>query len=385
MNSPRADLPVEAAETIELARALVRIDTSNPPGNERQAADLIAARFAALGVDVARHVLAPGRDSLVVRLNASRTGPVICFSGHLDTVPLGTQCWTRDPLGGEIVDGRIWGRGTTDMKGGVAAMVTAFERLARRGSESPAILVLSASEETGCQGAAGIADQIGSVGALVIAEPTNNTLALAHKGALWLRLTARGQAAHGSMPHLGTNAIDLMADAIAALRALEFDVDSHPVLGAPTKNIGTISGGAATNIVPDLCVATLDIRLVPGISAEAARGAVARCIGPAIEIQTLIALDAVASEPDDAWLHGVARRASEFGAAPDAPLSVSYFTDASVLVPTLGMPPVAILGPGDPALAHQVDEACSVAAIWNASQLYECLAQDWSQISSNHE
>lgn len=379
MNSLLADLPAEAIPTIELAQALVRLDTANLPGRESAAVDLLEARLSGLGVTVERHPLEPGRDNLIARLRAEGSRSAICFSGHLDTVPFDARGWTRDPLGGDIDGGRLWGRGATDMKGGIAAMVTAFERLARSGTAGDAVLVLTASEETGCQGAASIADRIGPVGAMVVAEPTNNQVALGHKGALWLRLEATGVAAHGSMPHLGINAVDRMVDAVVELRSLAFDVQPHPLLGMPTRNIGAIEGGAAANMVPDSCRATLDIRLVPGLTAAQAMDVVRRTVGADIRIEPLIALDAVATPADHPWI----RRLSRHAPASNAPGSVSYFTDASVLAPALGMPPVAILGPGDPALAHQVDESCPLGAIWDASRLYERLAQDWLQPSTH--
>jgi len=366
----------EYAATIALAQALVQIDTTN--GNEAAAADLIAERLRALGIEVERYPLQPGRDSIIARLNKACEGPAICFSGHVDTVPLGAQPWAFNALSGQVTEDRIWGRGTTDMKAGVAAMVTAFERLHLSKAGNHVVLVLSASEETGCQGAADIADKIGPVGAMIIAEPTSGRVAIGHKGVLWLRLVTNGKAAHGSMPQNGVNAVELMVDAIGALRTLAFEVTPHPLLGSPTKNVGTILGGSATNIVPDRCECTLDVRLVPGLSADAARMAIADCVGPAVTIETVLALDAVATDADHAWIQSVVRTASEIEGSPRAPASVSYFTDASVLCPALNCPPVAIVGPGDPELAHQINESCSVSAIWRASQLYERLARDWA-------
>ncbi|WBU55319.1 M20 family metallopeptidase [Paracoccus sp. SCSIO 75233] len=379
MNSHVHHLPSESVDTIKLAQDLVRLDTTNPPGSEVHVVALLADRLHKAGIAVEAFEFAPGRTSMIARLNAGSSGPALCLSGHLDTVPLGKEPWTGDPLGGEIIDGRMFGRGTTDMKCGVAAMVTAFERLHRSGSKAKIVLALSSSEETGCQGAAQMAPRLGAIGAIVIAEPTSGRLAVGHKGVLWLKLITSGKAAHASMPHLGRNSVDLMADAIMALRGLDFGVDNHPLLGCPTYNVGTVSGGSAVNIVPDTCECLLDVRLVPGLGAESAKTLVERCIGSGIEIETLLALDAVASDPEGAWLRKVSDIASEIHPSDQRPMSVPYFTDASVLGPALGFPPVVILGPGDPALAHQVNESCSVPAIWSASLLYERLGRDWAE------
>lgn len=377
--------PKAAAETFELAQALVQLDTTVPAGNESRAAALVAERLHPLGFAIERYKLAEGRESLIARLNPGAAQPAICLCGHLDTVPIGNQAWQHDPHGGDIADGKLWGRGSTDMKGAVAAMVTACERLAKAEYTGKVVLALCASEETGCQGAINIADRIGDVGALVIGEPTNNSVAVAHKGVLWLRLVSVGRAAHGSMPHLGKNAIQMMLSAVSQLDHISFDVVPHALLGKPTLNIGTIAGGAATNIVADRCEVTLDVRLVPGLNASDAIEAIKASLGPEIAVEITLALDAVETDPEDGWIKSVLRRVNELGVAAPDPISVSYFTDASVLQPALNFPPVAIVGPGNPALAHQVDESCSIEEIWRSSQLFEGLARDWASAAPNQE
>lgn len=371
------DLPEEMRDTLALGRDLIRIDTTNPPGNESAVADLIESRLSSAGFAIERFAHAPGRDSLVARYNPDGADRPLCLCGHIDTVPLGTLPWEHDALGGAIDGGKIWGRGATDMKAGVAAMVTAFERVARSGCRSNMMLLLCASEETGCQGASFVADRIGNAGALLIAEPTNNAVAIGHKGVLWVKLTTIGKAAHGSMPHLGVNAIDLMANAILAIRRIDFGVASHPLLGSPTVNVGTIAGGSAANMVADTCEAVVDIRLTPDLPPEAAMKILQAAVGPDVGLEPLLSLNAVASPADEPWIADVLARAAHIAGAPGAPIAVSYFTDASVLMAALEFPPVAIVGPGDPALAHQIDESCDVNAIWKASQLYEQLAREW--------
>ena len=383
MNSVTSTISSEAAATIELARSLIRLDTANPPGNESLAADLVEARLRIPGISIERIQLAEGRESLIARLNAEREGEAICFCGHLDTVPFGNRAWQRGAQSADIEGGRLWGRGSTDMKAGVAAMVTAFERLADSGFAGKVTLALCASEETGCQGAAQIADALHDVGLMIVGEPTTNAIAIAHKGVLWLRLTAVGTAAHGSMPHLGVNAIERMTDAIEAIRRVEFNVSAHALLGTPTLNIGTINGGAATNIVADRCELTLDIRLVPGLSADQAHDTVRSAIGPEFDIETLLSLDAVSTEPGDPWIAKAGQRLLELGQSEIEPTSVSYFTDASILAKRLRSPRVLIVGPGDKSLAHQVDESCSVNEIWRSSQFYEQIARDWASTPSN--
>jgi succinyl-diaminopimelate desuccinylase len=370
---------------VQLASELVRLNTVNPGGGEAVAARLVADFLADCPVQTEFHELGPGRESLIVRYGERDTGKLpLCFSGHLDTVPLGTAKWARNPLSGEIADGRLWGRGSTDMKGGIAAMVVAFQRLCRSGVSCPVILALTASEETGCQGASAIAGKMGRVGGLIIAEPTHCSIATSHKGALWLRIRAVGKAAHGSKPELGDNAIDSVVQALAGTREIVRSAATHARLGPVTSNVGTIVGGTATNMVADSCEATVDIRLTPGLSATTVLRDIRARLRRGVSAEPDLALDAVDSATDDPWILSVIRDANRICGTPLAATSASFFTDASVLVPALGNPPVAIVGPGDPHLAHQVDESCSVEAIDRATDLYELIGRNWQDPPLEH-
>ena len=241
---------------VRLTRDLVRTDSVNPPGQEENCARLIAERLSRAGFEIDLNFISEGRPNLVARLRGSSRMAALCFSGHLDTVPLGTENWTRPPLGGEVDNGRIWGRGTSDMKSGVAAFVVAAEEFAKLADrKSDILLILTAAEETGCEGANVIAQsrtKHGKVGAIVVAEPTSNRVTHGHKGATWVKLSARGKTAHGSRPELGVNAIYRLTDAVGVLREFRFSDDAHPLLGVPSLNVGTIAGGQNVNSVPDM-------------------------------------------------------------------------------------------------------------------------------------
>jgi succinyl-diaminopimelate desuccinylase len=367
---------------VGLARELVRLDTANPPGNEAAAAGLVAHRLAAAGATVRLHELAPGRAGLVAHLPGTAPGPTLCFSGHLDTVALGEAGWTHDPLGGELEGDRLWGRGSSDMKGAVAAMVVAFEALASAPRHRPLALVLSAAEESGCEGAAPLAESLldlgAHVGALVVGESTCNRVALAHKGVAWLRLRARGLAAHASMPHLGRNAVMTLAHALGTLDDLAMVCHTHALLDGPTLSVGTIQGGTSTNIVPELCEATLDVRLVPSLSPEAAVAAVREALRSEVEVTLERALPAVETDSSDAWIAEARAIVASVEGEDSEPIGVPYFTDAAVLNPVLNNPPTLIVGPGNPALAHQADEWCSISAIERARTIYEQLGAAWT-------
>jgi len=256
---------------LTLTQELIAFDTVNPPGNERGCALFLANLLRRGGFEVTEYEFAPERTSLLASKIFNRNKPPICLSGHLDTVPLGQADWKADPFGGSVDSGRVFGRGASDMKGGVAAIVTAALRAAARDGDSGIVLVLTAGEENGCQGArylAGLEGVLQEAGALLVGEPTGNRPWIGHKGALWLEASTSGINAHGSMPEQGENAIYAAARAVLALERFQFSVPSHPILGTPTLNVGTIAGGTNINSVPDRAAFQIDIRTVPPLTAE---------------------------------------------------------------------------------------------------------------------
>jgi succinyl-diaminopimelate desuccinylase len=354
---------------VDLALELVRLDTVNPPGREEAAASLLSERLSSAGFDVAFHEHAPGRPSVVARLAGE--GPALCMTGHLDTVPLGGAPWTMEAFG-ELREGRLYGRGSSDMKGGVAAIVVAAERVAALGRR-PLEVVLCAAEETGCEGALHLASSgaLGRAGAVLVAEPTGGVPHVAHKGVLWARATTEGKSAHGSSPQLGRNAIYPLAAAVAALSELRFDVEPHPILGEPTLNVGTIAGGSGINLVPDRAEAGIDIRTVPGLRSADVLERLRSLAGPGVAIEAILDLPPVSTDPDDPFVRAAAEVAGDSGGG------LAYFTDAAALTPAYGSPPTVIWGPGEAAQAHQTDEWASAEKIEAAAEGFSELACRW--------
>src|SRR5262249_48527286 len=256
-----------ATEAVALTRDLVRVDTINPPGAEAPCVQQVARLLEAAGFELRTYDFAPGRTSLVARIGGRADAPPLCFTGHVDTVPLGGQPWTRDPHAAEIAAGRLYGPGSTDTKSGLAAFVTATIELAPHLARTAGVvLVITAGEETGCDGArhlVSLPGVLGCAGAIVVAEPTGNEPLVGHKGALWLQARTSGVTAHGSMPERGVNAISKAARAVTRLEQFTFDVPPHPVLGRATLNVGTIAGGLNVNSVPDAATIGIDIRTIP--------------------------------------------------------------------------------------------------------------------------
>jgi succinyl-diaminopimelate desuccinylase len=357
--------------SVDLALDLIRLDTVNPPGHEAPAADLLAARLEAAGLSVERHEHAPERTSLVARWPGTGDRPALCLTGHLDTVPLGGAPWSAEPFG-ELRDGRVYGRGASDMKGGVAALVVACERVAALGrGEAGLELVLCAGEETGCEGAQHLAatGALGRAGAVLVAEPTGGVPHVAHKGVVWLRASTEGVGAHGSSPHLGRNAIYPLAAAVAGFADVRFDVPAHPLLGEPTLNVGTIAGGVGVNVVPDRAEARIDVRTIPGLGSGAVVERLRSAAGPEVALEVLLDLAPVGSDVDDPWIREVLGDVE--------PAGLAYFTDAAALSPAYGSPPTVIWGPGEAAQAHQTDEWASADAISAAADAFFEVARRW--------
>ena len=369
---------MSAALAHDLTLALLRFDTINPPGNEAACMQFFADWLRGHGFTVSLSAFGAGRANLVACLAGERHGEPLAFTGHLDTVPLGNAPWQHDPFG-EIDGDRLYGRGSSDMKAAIAAFAVACvqqQQAIRRGRG--VVLLITGGEETGCDGARALigAGELPQVGALIVGEPTANYPVIGHKGALWLRCETRGKTAHGAMPELGINAIYLAADAIGKIRHFSPGAP-HPLMKQPTLNVGRIEGGLNINSVPDRTRFDVDIRSAPNLQHATIRQRLTTLLGASVTISTLVDLPAVLSADQHAWIQSVYRRCQPLHHAPLEPRIVPYFTDASLLLPALGHPPCVILGPGEPAMAHQTDEYCLLSRLDEAQALYAGVIEAW--------
>ncbi len=368
-------------EPVSLTQQLVRFDTINPTSTERACAEWLEQLLEAGGFTVRLHEFAPGRASLVARAPGG-SEPPLCFAGHLDTVPLGLAAWAHQPFAGETSAGRLYGRGSSDMKSGIAALACAALDVVRAGPLRKAglLLVFVAGEETGCEGAAHLArtaGALGPAGAMVVGEPTDGLPLVGHKGALWLQARTRGVTAHASMPERGVNAIYRAARAVATLESFRFDVAADPLLGRPTLNVGTIRGGLNVNSVPDEVVLGVDIRTIPSQRHEAVRLELARALGPDVELTTRVDVPGLCTEASHPFVRQVFDLVEpRLGRRPEA-ASAPYFTDASILTPAFGGIPTVVLGPGTMGQAHQTDESVEVRCIEETTEVYRELGRRW--------
>ena len=357
---------------IELTRTLIGFNTINPPGNEPAAARYIGQLLEKEGFAVDLRPFGEGRANLIARRGPGHRPP-LCFTGHLDTVPLGSQPWTRDPFAGEIEADRLYGRGATDMKGAVAAfLIAAIEESSVIDKGRDVLLLITAGEETGSDGARALMEDadIERPQMLIVAEPTSNRALFGHKGALWLNLAFDGVTAHGSMPEKGRNAVVAAARAVTTLAAYQFDAEPHAVLGRPTLNIGTFHGGLNTNSVPDRAEIGIDIRTVPGMSHARLQEDVRRVTGPDSTVSAIVDLPAVWTLPDCSEAELVRAATCDITGEEQNAAGATYFTDASVFTPAFDNVPTFILGPGEASMAHKTDEYVLISRLHEAVRIY---------------
>ena len=367
-------------DAISLTRDLLRFDTINPPGRERDCAQMAGTLLKEWGFDVQYFDYQEGRTSVVARLGGSDKKSPLCLTGHLDVVPLGSREWSRDPFAGEADGDKLYGRGVSDMKSGVAAILLAARSFADKLRGTPGIvIVLTAGEEGGCVGSAQLAKThlLGKAGAMVVGEPTSNYPLVGHKGSLKFHARFKGVGAHGSMPELGVNAIYKAGKALSKLESFDFGVKAHAVMGKPTLNVGTMEGGNTVNAVPDSARIGVDIRTVPGMDHQALLGQMRTLLGEA-ELDVFSDLKPVWTAPDHEWIQRVFEICKPYVDEAPAARTAPYMTDAANLLKVYAGAPTVVLGPGEAAMAHQTDEYASMERIRQSVAIYESLILDWT-------
>jgi len=377
----RASVDVDAV--LSLTRSLVRIRSENPPGRETEVVDFLRGLFDGMGLGVGTVVEPmPGRQSLLLATgDGGRTGkPVLLINGHLDTVPVRPDAWRHDPFGGEVNDGRLYGRGSADMKGGVASAITALQVCRALDLDLPCEIAfhLVADEELGGQhGTAALLRQgLIHADACLDPEPTGLQLCLAERGLMFARITTRGIPAHGSEPSKGHSAIITAAAIAQVLHDNEFPQTPHPLLGTTTCNVGMIRGGSGPNVVPEECELHIDRRALPGDTEQSVvRSIVDRiaCLGLAPDEDYELVVDTFCEPSEIDAEHPFVDTVAESyrmmtGRAPGI-AGLPFTTDARFMRNQLRIPTV-VFGPGDLGVAHTVDEYVEVDALITAAAVY---------------
>ena len=373
---------IRKRELLDLTIRLIQAPTENPPGNEKTAVQFLKPLLSKTGFK-SKTVLSPkGRWNIVAQKRWGRGGRTLIFNGHLDVVPAGDPSqWKYPPFQGRFHKRRIYGRGASDMKSGIAAFLHAISMIGRskiHPEKGGVILHLVSDEEShGHQGAGFLTQKGGFRGdAALIGEPTDLLPVIAHKGALWIRISTFGRSAHGAKPHRGVNAIEKMAKLVDRLNSIPLDRE-HPLLGKPTLSIGTIRGGTKINIVPDWCEIEVDRRMLPGEKKEKVLGEI-REILESLQLQDPLfryrmeeidfAEPSEVNSEEEIVRTGVEAIQEVTGKKP--PLSVfSGFTDSRFYINRCHIPTL-ILGPGETDRSHTTDESVEVDALVHAAQIY---------------
>jgi len=385
-------------DLVETLRRFVATPSVNPMGRglsgpefgETGMTDLLEATFRQLGLRYERHTVEPGRDNIVARLDGETSpengGGLILLAAHQDTVPVDGM--TIEPWTPAIREGRLYGRGSCDVKGGMVAMVGAMARLAdeRPAGMPTAVMACTVNEEYGFSGARALAELCLRPGAIiprrpdaaVVAEPTGLKVVVAHKGVVRWRCHTRGRAAHSAQPQTGDNAIYKMARVLVAIERYAREVlgtrPGHRRCGPGTVSVGTIAGGSSVNTVPDRCTIEIDRRFPPGEEPDEAY----RCL-----------IDYLSHDPDAGlpldhdppYMQGLALTDENNGPLADrlsavvrevagdcSDVGVPYATDAAFLAGA-GVPTV-VFGPGFIEQAHTDDEWLPLDQLEQAAEIY---------------
>ncbi len=391
----RALAHVDEAELVTLTRDLVRLPSVVRPGvagaTEAAVAEHVERWFLKEGFEVEVQEVAPGRPNVLAALGAPDPSPALLLEGHTDVVTEGdAAAWRHPPFAAALEDGRIWGRGAADMKGGLAAAMVAAAAIKRSGARLGGRLVVGALvDEEGdmlgarhlCQTAAGR-----RLTAAIICEPEQNEICLEQRGVVWARVTVHGRMAHGAMPEAGANPLVGLAALLRGAPALERRLRRlcrrsrylRPPTVTPTIVAAPLAGVPQANVIPASAQATLDVRLTPGpdeaaVAAELdrlCREAAAALPGLRVEWQpvngfrmpTVVDRDEPLVRAVAAAVRHVTGRAPRFGGVPGS-------TDGTILRSLLGIP-IVTLGPGSRQIPHQVDEYVEVRELVEAAKIY---------------
>ncbi len=366
---------------------LVKIPSENPPGSTKEIAHYLFNITQELGFSSKMIPVGPGgRENLVASIGDEPRAIVLC--GHLDTIPAeNIDSWEVPPFEGRVKDGFVYGRGSTDMKAGIAAFLGAMAALYESGAHLSQQIVFAgtADEETSMLGAqtllkTGIMD---NADFLIIGEPTLLRVGIAEKGVLWVKIEAQGKAAHGSMPEMGINAIDGAFTAIQTLKKL-LPPGKDDLLGKSTLNIGTISGGTKINVVPAKCAIEADFRVIPGVDTDQLASSIIEMLR-ALDLSSSCSfshsismnLPSLHAPQDHPFIICLKNWTANISKTPSTPIGLTYGTDGAILVPATQVP-FAIFGPGDPAMAHKVNEKVSISKTIKAAQILVASIFDFS-------
>ena len=378
-------LTFDADRLIDFARRLVRVPSTNQPNagrSEAAAAALVAEQMRDFGWRPLVEEAAPGRPNVIGVVEGGEPGPTLMLEGHTDVVTEGNpRSWSYDPFGGVVVNGRLYGRGAADMKGGLAAMVYAAAALAAAGPFPGRLLLAALADEEGAM--LGVKDFVrrrhaAGVSAAIVCEPEGGEVCIAQKGAIRVGVDAVGKMAHAAMPDQGSNPIPPLAELVMRCRhleaAIQLEAGVHPLLGRPHITPTLIEAGSPDqlNVIPCAGRLGLDIRTTPGVDHANLLDRLSAACSDGLEGLSIAVIDdrPPTHTPAD---HPVVRAVAEahlhvHGQTPVLG-GVPGTTDGTILWRDAGVP-IVVYGPGDKWIAHQVDEYVELDDLVSCAEVY---------------
>ncbi|MDF1756200.1 MAG: M20 family metallopeptidase [Verrucomicrobiales bacterium] len=357
-------------DVVSILSDLVRINSVNPEWNgpgEAQVAGYVRQFFEDRHFDVWVDEVLPGRPNVYIRVPGKHPSRRLVLEAHMDTVSVAGM--VIPPFEPTIKDGKLYGRGSVDVKSGLAGMMYAVSEVKDPNSEIWLAAVID--EEHAYRGVLGLIDQLPGADACIVAEPTENRIVRANKGVLRWKIRTLGKAAHSAMPHLGKNAIYEMAKVISRIEKDNERLAGtvHPLVGPATCSVGTISGGTQVNIVPEHCEIRLDRRLLPGEKADEVLSDYKELLAD-LEVEMLPPdlIDEAMETPEDAGIVSVSRSVLEKLSGNPEPIGVPYGCDVTKLS-RAGIPGI-IFGPGSIEQAHGAIEYVEIDQLERAAQFY---------------
>jgi len=376
---------IRSEDIVRLTQELVRIPSPNPPGLEAEVSDFLASKMKAIGFRVESHEVSPGRPNVVGHMTFGSGSKRLMFNGHLDVVPPGDRSlWDDDPYSGILKEGRVYGRGTSDMKGGIASIMVAAKALADSSSDLQGDLIFSGvvDEESYGSGSKRIVEDGYKADMVVIGEPTDKKICIAHKGNMWLEITTQGIAEHSSQVRVGksANAVYRMTKIVSLIEEMLPDLQEiqDDLVGNPTITVGLIEGGTKPNIVPDACRIVVDRRLLPAEDPkrvlEDIKARILAAIMPEFDaaFKILIAREGAQISIDEEIVKIASKSIKEaLKISPEigglgATTDMSFFVRAGI--------PTIIYGPGSIRQAHVANEFIDVHELISAAKVYATIA-----------
>lgn len=370
---------------VEILKDLIRIDTAND--HEEVAAQYLQRLFKQYGIDSQLVKYSKGRSNIVAELKSDQPGPVLILAGHLDTVAFNKDDWDHDPLAAEEIDGKIYGRGSADMKSGLAGMAIALIEMKEAGLPKKGTLRFlgTVGEELGAMGSLQLTKQgfVHDADAILVGEPTGGNIVYANNGSIGYTVKSYGKSVHSSMPEKGINAVANLSRFFAAEQHAFDDAKESPVLGPVVHSVNVFQGGSQLNIIPDYAEVQGNIRPIPECDNDECIARIQKVVDQLnqekrmkLKLEVQFSFRPVANDPHGDFTKLVAKaRQDAFGKQPDL-MVIHGASDASNYILDVQCP-MLLVGAGDWSMAHQVNEYVDADNYLKVNQTYENVVKDF--------